>query len=33
MQRCDIGWKVICVPAHAQDGIRFARDCSAQPVT
>jgi hypothetical protein len=33
MQRCEVGWKLICLPAHAQHGIRFARDCSAQSAT
>jgi hypothetical protein len=33
MQRCDIGWKMIGVLAHARYGIRFARDCSGQSVS
>jgi len=27
LQRCDIGWKLICALAHARHGIRFARGC------
>jgi hypothetical protein len=33
LQHCDIGWRLICVLAHAQHGIRFARDCGAQSAT